>query len=62
MLEDVDVQCPYCGESFTTIADYSAGSQTYIEDCQICCQPIVFVLHTDNTGNMVDLEAHREDE
>ena len=34
------VQCPYCGEAFETLADCSAGSATYIEDCQICCRPI----------------------
>jgi hypothetical protein len=62
MLEDADVQCPYCGESFTTTVDCSAGSQTYIEDCQVCCQPIVFVLLTDHAGNMVALETRRDDE
>ncbi len=62
MLEDVEVQCPYCGESFASVADCSAGDQTYIEDCQVCCQPIVFVLHIDHAGNMVSLEAHRDDE
>ena len=33
------VQCPYCGESFDTVIDLSAGSTSYIEDCQVCCQP-----------------------
>ena len=35
-----EVQCPYCGEFFTTFVDLSAGNQDYIEDCQVCCQPI----------------------
>ena len=38
--EFVSVQCPYCGERFETAVDLSAGSFSYVEDCQVCCQPI----------------------
>lgn len=38
--ENVDIRCPYCGEQITLIIDRSADSQEYIEDCQVCCQPI----------------------
>ena len=34
------VTCPYCGEPFETLIDLSAGSSTYIEDCQVCCAPM----------------------
>ncbi len=34
------VRCPFCAESMTLLIDTSAGSQSYIEDCQICCQPM----------------------
>ncbi|MGN6314279.1 MAG: CPXCG motif-containing cysteine-rich protein [Rhodanobacteraceae bacterium] len=40
MLELVEITCPYCGESFETGVDASAGSTTYIEDCQVCCRPM----------------------
>ncbi len=30
----VTVQCPYCGESFQTSVDLSAGSFRYVEDCR----------------------------
>lgn len=33
--------CPYCGEPLSLLIDRSAGSQTYVEDCSVCCQPIV---------------------
>ncbi|HVI09807.1 MAG TPA: CPXCG motif-containing cysteine-rich protein [Candidatus Binatia bacterium] len=33
-------QCAGCGEWNTTTVDESAGHrQTYVEDCQVCCQP-----------------------
>lgn len=35
----VDRLCPYCGESIPLQVDVSAGSQSYVEDCQVCCQP-----------------------
>ncbi|MFN3597189.1 MAG: CPXCG motif-containing cysteine-rich protein [Rubricoccaceae bacterium] len=32
--------CPYCGAEISMLLDLSAGSQTYIEDCEVCCNPI----------------------
>jgi transcription elongation factor Elf1 len=32
--------CPYCAEEISMILEMLYGSQRYIEDCQVCCQPI----------------------
>jgi hypothetical protein len=53
------VQCPFCGESFETAVDLSAGPFSYIEDCQICCQPIELEGETDGAGALVRLTANR---
>jgi cysteine-rich CPXCG protein len=38
---EVDVSCPYCGEPLTVDVDESGGrTQTYVEDCAVCCQPM----------------------
>ena len=55
------VQCPYCGESFETLIDLSAGSATYIEDCQVCCQPIEFKVEVDAAGTLESLVVGRGD-
>lgn len=55
------VACPYCGEAFQTLVDLSGGAATYIEDCQICCQPIEFVLEIDPTGALTRLVTRRSD-
>ena len=34
------IDCPYCGEPVTILVDISAGSQAYVEDCEVCCQPM----------------------
>ena len=47
MLESQGYQCPYCGEQVEALLDLSAGDQQYIEDCPVCCRPIVFSLQTD---------------
>ena len=45
------VDCPYCGESYETTVDLSAGDQVYVEDCAVCCRPITLVLEvTDDDG------------
>jgi hypothetical protein len=53
------VQCPYCGERFDTLVDPGAGAVSYIEDCQICCQPIEFELQVDGRGALARLDVHR---
>jgi len=33
-------QCPYCWEQISMLIDLSQNHQNYIEDCEICCNPI----------------------
>jgi hypothetical protein len=55
----VAVQCPYCGETISTMMDLSAGSFRYIEDCQVCCQPIELAGDVDESGNLIGVTAER---
>jgi hypothetical protein len=59
--EFVVVHCPYCGEPFETSVDASAGSSEYVEDCQVCCQPIEMSLRVDDSGGFLELVARRGD-
>ena len=40
LLKSAHVHCPYCGEPLDIEVDCSVDSQSYIEDCQVCCRPI----------------------
>ncbi|MBI5461709.1 MAG: CPXCG motif-containing cysteine-rich protein [Gammaproteobacteria bacterium] len=61
MLEERDIDCPYCGENLTVSIDCSAGSHDFIEDCIVCCRPIE--LHADiDAGQLLGLKARRDDE
>jgi hypothetical protein len=57
--EPVDITCPYCGEPITLLVDCSAGSQEYIEDCQVCCRPISLQINIDKYGR-TDIVARRD--
>jgi len=45
VIEEVVVDCPYCGEPAALDVDTTAGDeQSYFEDCPVCCRPMeVFV-------------------
>jgi hypothetical protein len=55
-----DVACPYCGEMLNVQLDLSAGSQTYIEDCQVCCQPIQMSVRVEE-GQLAEVTGERMD-
>tara|TARA_Y100001935_G_C17311136_1_gene516370 strand:- start:5832 stop:6143 length:312 start_codon:yes stop_codon:yes gene_type:complete len=57
---DHPIDCPYCGEKIEIQLDVSAGSQAYIEDCQVCCRPIELKLNV--YGDTWDLHLHRDDD
>ena len=56
------VDCPYCGESFETDVDTSAGNQDTIEDCPVCCRPIEFHLETGPDDDVISLTTRRDDD
>ena len=34
--------CPYCWQKISMILDPSVMEQKYVEDCEVCCNPIEF--------------------
>jgi hypothetical protein len=44
--------CPFCAETISILIDASHGSQTYIEDCQVCCRPIEVKLTVQENGTL----------
>jgi hypothetical protein len=56
---EADVVCPYCGAGVTIGLDPGGGrDQTYVEDCQVCCQPWHVHLRYDRGGAaLVEVET-----
>lgn len=60
-LQEWNVQCPYCGEDNELLIDTSIEQQEYVEDCQVCCQPML-VYVTVNDGEVAAVEVTREND
>jgi transcription elongation factor Elf1 len=49
-------QCPYCNERISVMLDPSEKRQQYIEDCEVCCNPIEITCEF-NEGKLVYFNA-----
>lgn len=47
-MEEQFFQCPHCWESISMLVDVSQRSQSYIEDCEVCCNPIQLHISIEN--------------
>ncbi|MBT6273887.1 MAG: CPXCG motif-containing cysteine-rich protein [Chromatiales bacterium] len=59
LLDFVQRSCPYCGEWLEISIDPSVETQSYVEDCQVCCSP--FVVHVELAYGEPDVRLVRED-
>lgn len=59
-LAEAQVTCPYCGERIVLELDLSGGSQRYVEDCSVCCQPIDVRLQVDEDNGRFSVEVAAE--
>lgn len=40
MEEESRFTCPHCWQEVSVLLDLSVGSQTLIQDCEVCCNPL----------------------
>lgn len=59
MLEEVTVTCPHCWESITIEIDLSVPEQSYVEDCSVCCAPILVNCRVED-GELAEVAVDRE--
>ena len=60
-LDEKRISCPYCGEAIEILVDDSQPEQNYVEDCQVCCRPIILDVSVDADGDTV-VSVRSEDE
>jgi transcription elongation factor Elf1 len=53
-------QCPYCWETISMVLDLSEPSQSYVEDCEVCCQPIE-IHYESSAGDLTQFNAMATD-
>jgi len=60
-LSEQIIGCPHCGEGISILVDESLTEQNYVEDCQVCCRPIVLDVSVVPDGG-VAVRARSENE
>lgn len=60
-LEERSIDCPYCGESIEVLLDAQDSGEQYIEDCQVCCRPITFLIQQESDGSLYLWALHEND-
>ena len=48
--------CPYCWQQISIVLDMSVRSQIYVEDCEVCCNPIE-ISYTVEDDDLAQFEA-----
>ena len=46
MEEDIEFVCPHCWQITRIRIDLSEGGQTYVQDCEVCCNPLEICYET----------------
>ncbi|MGH9841092.1 MAG: CPXCG motif-containing cysteine-rich protein [Blastocatellia bacterium] len=53
---EYEFACPYCWQTITMLLDLSVSRQEYVEDCEICCRPIL-ISYESNGEDLLSFEA-----
>lgn len=53
------ITCPSCGERIEIVVDLSAPEQQYVEDCFVCCRPMLIRCVSDG-ARIVELDVTAE--
>lgn len=59
--DTAEIHCPYCGEPVEVVVDPSISEQSYVEDCFVCCQPMVLRVAVQEDGTISVLAAREDD-
>jgi hypothetical protein len=61
LIVDAGFQCAGCGEwNATTVDEFAGRSQSYVEDCQVCCKPNILRVAYDKSSEEFFVTAELE--
>lgn len=55
-MEEYFFSCPYCLSRISMLIDTSIRHQEYVEDCEVCCNPINLKVKVEE-GEVVEFDA-----
>lgn len=50
MLDEATYVCDACGETIVVPVEPGTGAGAYVEDCPVCCNPMVLDVRWDDEG------------
>jgi hypothetical protein len=56
MEEDCQITCPHCWQQFSIRLDVSVSGQTFVYDCEVCCNPLEVQYYVED-GRVVSCDA-----
>ena len=56
LLQGQDATCPHCWETINLTVDLSVPEQSYVEDCPVCCKPML-VTYTTADGELAEVSV-----
>jgi hypothetical protein len=59
LIHSATITCPYCWQSIEIALDLSSDGQRQVEDCSVCCRPIVIDYRAAD-GELLTLEIEAE--
>jgi hypothetical protein len=60
MNESISISCPYCNEPLIIEPEPLDETIEYIEDCHVCCRPVLITVTYSEEGS--EVAARRENE
>jgi len=60
LIQGQEATCPHCWESINLTLDLSVPEQTYIEDCPVCCKPLI-VSYVAVNGEVAEFNVEASD-
>ncbi|HMI74027.1 MAG TPA: CPXCG motif-containing cysteine-rich protein [Steroidobacteraceae bacterium] len=60
LIQGHEAACPHCWEAITLTLDLSVPEQSYIEDCPVCCKPLI-VSYTAVDGEVAEFSVEASD-
>ncbi len=60
LIQGQDATCPHCWETITLTLDLSVAGQSYVEDCPVCCKPLIVSYGSDN-GEVSEFSVEASD-
>ena len=60
LIQGHQATCPHCWESITLTLDLSVSEQSYVEDCPVCCKPLIVSYRAAN-GEVAEFSVEPSD-